>query len=80
MIIANHSHLLPYEGKDREGLKKFMEECGIDQSVCFAPFALPDGIQDRYPTANHWLAHEIKADPDLFGFGTIDFSKNNIND
>ena len=78
MIIANHSHLLPYEGKDRDGLKKFMDECGIDQSVCFAPFELPDGLRDRYSTANHWLAHEIKADPDLFGFGTIDFSKDNI--
>jgi predicted TIM-barrel fold metal-dependent hydrolase len=77
-IFANHSHLLPFEGKNREGLKKFMEECGIDQSVCFAPFELPDGVKDQFPTANHWLNNEIKADPDLFGFGTIDFSKSNI--
>ena len=77
-IFANHSHFLPSEGKDREGFKKFMEECGIDQSVCFAPFGLPEGLRDRYSTANHWLAQEIKADPDLFGFGTIDFSKSNI--
>ncbi len=83
MIFANHAHVFPKEIKPSgtvDELKKLMDECGIDKAVCFAPF------QDRFEeegfpgTPNEWLAKEIKNQPDLYGFGTVDFNAKNIRD
>ena len=83
MIFANHAHVFPEEVKPEgtiDNLKKLLDECGIDKCVCFAPF--PDRFKEtgRTDTPNEWLAKEIKNDPDLYGFGTIDFEAENLRD
>ncbi len=78
MIFANHAHVFPEEIKPAgtvEKLLEFMDECGVDRAVAFAPFS------DRFREAgidrdvNEWLAEEIKGIDRLEGFGTIDFEK-----
>lgn len=79
MIFANHAHVFPEEIKPKgtiDNLKRLMDDCGIDKAVCFAPF--PDRFQEcaRTDTPNEWLAKALKNEPDLYGFGTVDFTKN----
>jgi len=83
MIIANHAHVMPADVKPEgtiDNLKRLLDECGIDKCICFAPFS------DRFKECGHtespneWLAKEIKNDPDLYGFGTIDFDAENLRD
>lgn len=83
MIIANHAHVTPKEIREHgtiDDLKRLMDECGIDKAVCFAPFA------DRFEEAgftcdpNEWLYKELKSQPDLYGFGTVDFRAENLRD
>ena len=41
MIIANHAHIFQKEVRQDgtvEALENFLDECGIDKAVCFAPF------------------------------------------
>ena len=41
MIFANHAHVFPKEIRPEgsvESLLRFMDECGIDKAVAFAPF------------------------------------------
>ncbi len=83
MIIANHAHVFPKEIKESgtiDELKKLMDECGIDKTVCFAPF--PERFEEEgFPdTPNEWLAKQLKNQPDLYGFGTIDFKAKNLHD
>lgn len=79
MIFANHAHVFPKELRPEataEKLIEFMDECGIDKAVAFAPF------DDRFHeggfegSQNVWLANEIKGMDRLVGFGTIDFNNN----
>ena len=79
MIFANHAHVFPKEIKPEgtvDCLMRFLDECGIDRAVAFAPF------DDRFHEAgfegspNDWLAKQIKGNDRLVGFGTVDFSKN----
>ncbi len=79
MIFANHAHVFPKELRPEataEKLIEFMDECGIDKAVAFAPF------DDRFHeggfegSQNVWLANEIKGMDRLVGFGTIDFHNN----
>ena len=79
MIFANHAHVFPEDIKpvgSIDNLKRLLDDCGIDKCVCFAPF--PDRFEEssRTDTPNEWLAKAIKNDPDLYGFGTVDFTKN----
>lgn len=83
MVIANHAHVFPKEVRENgtiDELKKLMDECGIDKTICFAPFA--DKFEEcGYPMEpNAWLAKELKGQPDLIGFGTVDLRAENIRD
>ena len=81
MIIANHAHVFPEEIKPEgsvDNLKRLMDDCGIDKCICFAPFAERFQEEGRTDDPNDWLAETIKNDPDLYGFGTIDFSKDDL--
>jgi len=76
MIFANHAHIYPSslrENGDVRALKRLMDTCGIDRCVAFAPF--PDKFREFDTNVNHniWLSKEIKHEPALTGFGTIDF-------
>ena len=83
MIFANHAHVFPEEIRADgtiDELKKLLDECGIDKCVCFAPFH--DRLREKGCTysPNEWLAKAIKNDPDLYGFGTVDFEADNLRD
>jgi predicted TIM-barrel fold metal-dependent hydrolase len=73
-VTANHAHVFP-ESINPNGtidrLLRLMDECQIDEAICFAPFPYQiegKGIHDQ----NQWLADELKKYPRLYGFGTID--------
>ncbi len=83
MIFANHAHVFPEKIKPEgtiDKLKELLDECGIDKCVCFAPFH--DRFEDiRNPVnPNKWLAEELKNQPDLYGFGVVDFTADNLRD
>lgn len=78
MIYANHAHVFPESIKPQGTVQKlleFMDECGVDRAVAFAPF--PDRFREAgiEQDVNEWLAEEIKDIDRLDGFGTIDFEK-----
>ncbi len=78
-IFANHAHVFP-ESINPAGmiprLLRLMEECGIEQQICFAPFPHQCDGKDLEPNA--WLAGEISKQPSLKGFGTIDFRRKDL--
>lgn len=79
MVFANHAHVFPEDIKPAgsiDNLKRLMDDCGIDKAVCFAPFSDRFEECSRTDTPNEWLAKAIKNEPDLYGFGTVDFTKN----
>lgn len=81
MIFANHAHVFPEDVKPSgtlDNLKKLLDDCGIDKCVCFAPF--PDRFKEagRTDNPNEWLYNAIKDNPDLYGFGVIDFDGDNL--
>lgn len=80
-LFANHCHVFPDGAKDNaqiRNLKQLMQECGIEKAVCFTCF------QDQYDRCgvpgdpNTWLYNEIKDDPTLVGFGTVNFDRDDI--
>lgn len=80
-LFANHCHVFPHGAKDNaqiENLKQLMADCGIEKAVCFTCF------QDQYDRCgkpgdpNTWLYNEIKDDPSLVGFGTVNFERDDI--
>jgi len=80
-ILANHAHVFP-ESVNASGtidrLLVLLDDCGIEQAVCFAPFSHqvgPLGIHH-----NRWLHEELKNRSRLFGFGTLDFGRDDIRD
>lgn len=79
-IIAHHAHVFQEQVRE-EGtiscLKELMAQCGIDGAVCFAPFSKYFESESG-ESANRWLYEQIKKDDSLLGFGTIDFSKENL--
>ncbi len=80
-IYANHAHLFPKNTKpksDIECLKKLLDDCGIEKAVCFAPFHSQMEMYNLTENQNVWLANEIKNESMLEGFGTIDFTKPNL--
>jgi predicted TIM-barrel fold metal-dependent hydrolase len=72
-VLANHAHVFP-ESINPKGtiprLLELMDACGVEQAVCFAPFAHQVEGTEIDPIA--WLAREIRSNPRLLGFGTID--------
>jgi hypothetical protein len=78
-VFVNHAHVFPQFIRPDgtvERLLHLMDECGIEQAVCFAPFphcCAPHGID-----GNGWLAREIERRPRLHGFGTLDLLANDI--
>ena len=79
MVFANHAHVFPEDIKPAgsiDNLKHLMDDCGIDKAVCFAPFSDRFEECSRTDTPNEWLAKAIKNEPDLYGFGPVDFTKN----
>jgi predicted TIM-barrel fold metal-dependent hydrolase len=78
-VLAHHAHVFP-EPVNANGtadrLLRLMDECGIDQAVCFAPFAHQVQGTGLDPVA--WLADELKSRPRLHGFGTVDVRRRDI--
>lgn len=68
-MFVNHAHLMPASFREdgtRDVLLKLMDNCGIDQAVCFAPFSY------QYEGGCDWMASEIAGDDRLYGYGTLD--------
>lgn len=84
-IYANHAHLFPKNTKpnaDKDCLKKLLDDCHIEKAVCFAPFQNQMDMYDisKGQNPNEWISKEIKNESQLVGFGSIDFTKNNLED
>jgi len=80
-IFANHAHVVPKEVRASgtvEALHETMDYCGIEKTVCFAPFRqrlLEEGLTC---SQNEWLAQTIAGDAALVGFGTVDFEADKL--
>ncbi len=80
-IYANHAHLFPKNTKpngDKDCLKRLLDECCIEKAVCFAPFQNQMEMYDLTENRNRWLAREIANEPQLAGFGTVNFDEDNL--
>ncbi len=80
-ILAHHAHVFPAAVKPEatiDRLLQMLDACGIDQAVCFAPFAAQMTGAGESPV--DWLAQELKGHDRLFGFGTVDFHQANLRD
>ncbi len=80
-IFANHAHIFPEGSKSNatvEDLKRLMDVCEIEKAVCFATFKEQNTRVGADPNTNRWLANEIKSEPDLVGFGTVDFDSGHL--
>ena len=80
-IFANHAHIYQndvMENGSIDALKRLMDECGISKAVAFAP--LPPDYHSEGMHQNEWLARQIKNDPDIVGFGVIDFALGSLKD
>lgn len=79
MIIANHAHIFQKEVREDgtvEALERFLDECGIDKAVCFAPFESYFNSNGESPS--RWMYEQIKNNDRFMAFGTIDFTKENL--
>ncbi len=84
-IFANHAHLFPKNTKpngDIDCLKALLDECEIEGAVCFSPFWHQMDMYAHTTGQNpcEWVAEALKNEPDLVGFGTVGFDKNNLKD
>jgi len=80
-ILANHAHVFPADVNPDatiDRLMKLLDDCGIAEAVCFAPFA--QQLDGRGIDANEWLAREVKSRDRLHGFGTIDLRRDDVKD
>ncbi|MBQ7841482.1 MAG: amidohydrolase family protein [Lachnospiraceae bacterium] len=81
-IIAHHAHVFQEQVRAEgsiSSLKSVMDECSIDQAVCFAPFSKYFQSENG-ESANKWLYEQIKNEERLLGFGTIDFTRDDLKD
>lgn len=80
-VLANHAHVFP-ASMNADGtidrLLRLMDECGIDEQVCFAPF--PHQSDKAGIDPNAWLAKEVVGRKRLYAFGTIDFRRKDVRD
>ena len=80
-IFANHAHLFAKNTRpdgDIDSLKRLLDDCGIAGCVCFAMFPHQ---RDRWEfkgdvNENLWL--DIRDEKNLVGFGTVDFTRDDI--
>ena len=84
-IFANHAHLFPKNTKpngDIDCLKALLDECEIEGAVCFSPFWHQMDMYAHTTGQNpcEWVAEALRNEPNLVGFGTVDFDKNNLKD
>lgn len=84
-IYANHAHLFPKNTKpngDIDCLKELLDACEIEGAVCFSPFWHQMDMYAHTTGKNpcEWVAGALKNEPNLIGFGTVDFDKNNLKD
>ena len=84
-IFANHAHLFPKNTKPNgaiDCLKALLDECEIEGAVCFSPFWHQMDMYAHTTGQNpcEWVADALKNEPNLVGFGTVDFDKNNLKD
>ena len=78
-ILANHAHVFPESlnaSATVDRLLKLLDACGIDQAVCFAPFA--HQFKGSTVDPNAWLKKEIAGRSRLYGFGTVDLKRPDI--
>jgi predicted TIM-barrel fold metal-dependent hydrolase len=76
-VFAHHAHVFPESanpGGTVERLLRLMDDCGVAGAVCFAPFALQ--IPGTDP--NRWVAERLARESRLRGFGTVDFTQNDL--
>ena len=79
-ILANHAHVFPASvnaDATIDRLLRLLDACGIDQAVCFAPFAEQC---DAGFARNAWLAEQLRNQPRCLGFGTIDLRRDDVTD
>jgi predicted TIM-barrel fold metal-dependent hydrolase len=80
-ILANHAHVFP-AAVNADGtidrLLTFLDNTGIEQAVCFAPFAHQCERAGFQQPPNDWLAGALRGQPRLFGFGTLDLERPDI--
>lgn len=72
-IFANHAHVMPEQVNPQgtvDSLLRFMETCGLERVVCFAPFARQAAGADL-ADPNFWLAEQIEDREELVGFATL---------
>ena len=83
-ILANHAHVFPEAVNPNatiDRLLRLLDTCGIAQAICFAPFGQQVDGFDMAGSHNAWLARELERHGDrLYGFGTIDFRRDDIAD
>lgn len=84
-IFANHVHLFPHNTKpngDIDNLTALMDACEIEGAVCFPPFWHQMEMYAHTTGQNpcEWVAGAIKDRPNLVGFGTVDFDRNDLKD
>jgi len=80
-VLAHHAHVFPASVNPNgtaDRLLRLMDECGIDEAVCFAPFAHQLQGTGIDPVA--WLADELKGRARLYGFGTVDVRRRDVRD
>lgn len=79
-IFANHAHLFPKNTKpngDIDCLKALLDECEIESAVCFSPFwhQMDMYAHTTWQDPCEWTANTLKNEPNLVGFGTVDFDR-----
>ena len=84
-IFANHAHLFPKNTKpngDIDCLKALLDECEIEGAVCFSPFWHQMDMYAHTTGQNpcEWTASILKNEPNLVGFGTINFDRADLKD
>ena len=80
-VFANHAHIFPEvlrESGTVDSLLRLMDECEIEKAVCFATFHDRFSESGLSMNTNQFLASEIKKHDNLYGFGTIDFGRDDI--
>lgn len=78
-ILAHHAHVFPAAVNPNgtiERLLRLLDDCQIEQAVCFAPFSRQ--LKGTGIDHNAWLANEIASRDRLFGFGTIAFEAGDL--
>ena len=84
-VLAHHAHVFP-EPVNPNGttdrLLRLMDDCGIDEAVCFPPFAhqMEGKMEGAGADPVQWLAAELRGRPRLHGFGTVDFRRDDRRD